>query len=171
MLHFPGICFLSSWKLWLVSCLGLSNHQICFWLDICFKLDQNIFLQWDNNAVWQGRVVFKRFLAVFIAQEFYRRQEIRGTKISILHWIQRMQWKCVFKKMVMTRGKVGLYSNAMAAQAIKPKKAAGRSQRTRRWSKNFGLLANFVFLLSSSLSYLPPESCSCSVCPGWASKS
>ena len=42
-------------------------------------------------------------------------------------------------------GKVGLYSNAMAAQAIKPKKAAGRSQRTRRWSKNFGLLANFVF--------------------------
>ena len=47
--------------------------------------------------------------------------------------------------MVMTRGKVGLYSNAMAAQAIKPKKAVGRSQRTRRWSKNFGLLANFVF--------------------------
>ena len=30
-------------------------------------------------------------------------------------------------------GKVGLYSNAMAAQAIKPKKAAGRSQCTRRF--------------------------------------
>ena len=58
--------------------------------------------------------------------------------------------------MVMTRGKVGLYSNAMAAQAIKPKKAVGRSQRTRRWSKNFGLLANFVFLLSSFLSYICP---------------
>ena len=37
------------------------------------------------------------------------------------------------KKMVMMRGKVGLYSNTMAAQAIKPKKAAGREQSTRIW--------------------------------------
>ena len=63
----------------------------------------------------------------------------------------------LFMKMVTTRGKVGLYSNAMARQAIKPKKAVGRRHCTRRWSKSLCLLANlyfFCFVLSVLCSLL-----------------